>query len=78
MGETLIGRKGAKYRFADEGQKKAIPRPPLVNASSMPCEPVATNKKRKLFAKLVCRNRLVDAPSSARSAANMKEWLKPR
>src|SRR6185295_7733442 len=36
IGETWIGRHGKKYRWLLNGAKSAMPRPPLVSASSRP------------------------------------------
>jgi hypothetical protein len=45
MGETVIGVHGKKYRLLLKGDSKAIPRPPLVNASRMPW--LADTRKKK-------------------------------
>ncbi|MGD9207444.1 MAG: hypothetical protein PVH39_03120, partial [Syntrophobacterales bacterium] len=36
MGETRIGRQGKKYLVSSNGDRRAMPRPPLVKASRMP------------------------------------------
>ena len=36
MGETRIGRHGKKYLVSSNGDRRAIPNPPLVKASRMP------------------------------------------
>ena len=46
MGETLMGRRLKKQRFKSQGLKKAVPRPPVVMASSKPCEVVARKSSR--------------------------------
>src|SRR6266700_2961001 len=45
IGETWIGRHGMKYREVSNGEKKATPKPPLVIASSTPCEAVAAKNR---------------------------------
>ena len=42
--DTSIGVDGKKYLSFVNGAKKAIPCPPLVNASRTPCEPIHKNK----------------------------------
>ena len=44
IGETCTGRQGKKERLVSNGAKKAIPNPPLVMASSTPCEAVTAKK----------------------------------
>jgi hypothetical protein len=45
-GDTSTGRHGAKERSSLNGQKNSMPLPPLVKASSAPCEATAANRKR--------------------------------
>src|SRR5205823_9601327 len=45
IGETLMGRHGKKYRVVSNGEKNATPNPPLVIASSTPCEAVDMKNK---------------------------------
>jgi len=51
-GETSMTRIGAKKRSAENGQRKAIPRPPFVMASNSPWEAAAENKNQKAIANL--------------------------
>jgi len=51
-GDTSITWMGAKYRVAEKGEKNAMPRPPLVKASSMPCEAAARKMKLNVRIKL--------------------------
>jgi len=44
MGETTTGRQGKKYRSFSNGEKNATPNPPLVKASSIPCDNVDKNR----------------------------------
>ncbi len=46
IGETWMGVQGKKYRFDENGEKKATPRPPFVRASRRPWL-VQTRKKIK-------------------------------
>lgn len=45
MGETSSGLHSKKYRVVSNGEKNAMPNPPLVMASRTPCEAVAMKKK---------------------------------
>src|SRR5262245_45141802 len=81
IGETSIGRHGKKYRTALNGATKATPRPPLVKASSSPCENPA--RKRNVHSrprlKLVPLNlRTRAAAAVAIAAANTMECDNPR
>ena len=77
-GDTSIGCNGAKYRSLTKGHKKAIPRPPLVNASSMPCDATATNKNQNARFGVDNNCLAIAAPMAATMNANNKEWLNPR
>jgi hypothetical protein len=48
MGETLIGRKGKKYRLLLKGANKPTPNPPSVDASSIGWDNVDKNKNEKM------------------------------
>src|SRR6185369_5316295 len=68
-GETSITRKGEKNRSCENGQRKAMPVPPLVKLSSTPCDAAAANRNTKVAA-IDARNQ-PDAkqPGSASAAA---------
>ena len=44
MGETSMGCQGKKYLEVSKGEKKAMPKPPEVSASSIPWETVHRKK----------------------------------
>ena len=44
IGETWMGLYGKKYLAASKGESRAMPNPPLVQASSKPCEAVMKKK----------------------------------
>lgn len=44
IGDTAIGLQGKKYLALSQGEKKATPKPPLVNASKTGCEAVQVKK----------------------------------
>jgi len=46
IGETIIGLHGKKYLPLSNGDNRAIPKPPFVNASRIPW--LADNKKKKM------------------------------
>lgn len=55
IGDTSIGRTGKKYRVVSNGQKKATPKPPLVTASSSPCDIPARESTIKMAANRLLR-----------------------
>src|SRR5437879_8476803 len=81
-GETLMGRHGKKYRAVSNGEKNATPNPPLVRASSMPCDTVT--RKNRPTRDHQCRENFMsllyshDTTSRLHSAANNKECESPR
>ena len=47
IGETWMGVQGRKYRFEENGEKKATPRPPFVSISRKPWLVQARKKTKK-------------------------------
>src|SRR5260221_10775662 len=78
IGETSMTRKGEKNRSFENGQRKAMPAPPLVKLSRTPCEAAAANKKRKTTGTDARNQPDAKQPKSASAAANASEWVKPR
>ena len=79
IGETSIGRTGKCQRVSTNGAKKATPRPPLVIASSRPCDAAArasTSQMRQRRSGGRARIASVQRPASVTAAST--EWLRPR
>ncbi len=74
IGETTIGRHGAKQRWLVSGQKRATPRPPFVKASSSGWE----RAQAKTNAKVRASRRVTSVSSAAVTSAKAIEWVKPR
>lgn len=78
-----MGRKLKKYRSVSKGLKNATPKPPVVMASSTPCEAVARNNNShsRPFGGPACRRWISPAKPTAveaTTAAASIEWLRPR
>ena len=72
-GATSMGRTGAKNLWSEKGHKNAMPRPPLVNASRIPCEAAAANTKQNARLRLEWSARAKAAPTAAMTRANINE-----
>lgn len=84
MGETRIGRQGAKKRVLSKGASIATPNPPLVKESNIKCDAVARMKKiasdarlRFMFANSSLSN-AHHAMAQPASMANNSECVMPR
>lgn len=77
-GATSIGWNGTKNRSSRNGQRKATPSPPFVNASSKPCEAIDNNMNQNTIEAVKPRSRINIAAIMAMKIANNNEWLNPR
>lgn len=78
IGDTSIGRMGKKYRSLSKGQKKAMPWPPSVKASSVPCDTEPIKIIVKAIKGVAFNDFENNSPNIPIKRANIMEWVKPR
>src|SRR5262245_15766335 len=78
MGDTRMGRQGRWKRAFENGLKNAIPLPPLVIASRIPCDAAAANTTPNARPRGTAHRDRMAAAARATSRAKKSEWVKPR